>query len=163
MVLTSSFCSSLSIVIVSIISLFLLESLLFNNNSNSNSFYISPTAHYTGYTWVKNGLSDNRLATAKGYYLFLSLEPFMILGRWFKTATLEDMLLTRHQLLDKKLDDAIKSGRVTQIIEVAAGLSPRGLRFTKKYGDKIKYIEADLPDMVKLKKSLISFDPSSTP
>lgn len=161
MVLSLSFCTSLLIFLVSTISLFLLEGLLFNNNSNSNSSLISPTAHYTGYTWVRNGLSDNRLATDKGYYLFYSLEPFMILGRWFKAATLEDMLLTRHQLLDKKLEDAIESGRVTQIIEVAAGLSPRGLRFAKKYGDRIKYIEADLPAMVKLKKSLISFDLSN--
>jgi O-methyltransferase involved in polyketide biosynthesis len=69
-------------------------------------------------------------------------------------ATVEQFLLARHSLIDLRLKEAVDSGKVTQIIEIAAGLSPRGVRFKKLYGNKVKYIEADLPDMALLKESI---------
>ena len=55
------------------------------------------------------------------------------------------MLLARHHLIDHRLHAAIESGRVGQVIEVAAGLSPRGWRFASRYGSRLTYLEADLP------------------
>lgn len=126
-----------------------------------NSAAISPTAHYTGHVWIRNNLSDSRLETTMGYVLYHLLAPLMMLSKALKSGTLEEMLLTRHQLLDLKLDEGIQSGEITQVIEVAAGLSSRGARFSKRYGDKIIYIEADLPDMVELKRNLISYHPGN--
>lgn len=122
---------------------------------------ISPTAHYTGYVWVKNGLSDPRLLTPKGKFLFHVLEPLMALSRLRNGPTAEEFLLARHQLIDYQLEQLVDNDKVTQIIELGAGLSPRGLRFRKKYGDKLIYIEADLPEMSRLKQNLIrsSLDP----
>ncbi len=121
----------------------------------SNSTKISPTAHYTGYIWFKNGLSDARLRTTQGAVLYKLLQPLMKYSSARKGPVLEDFLMARHQLIDFHLQEAIESGTITQIIEIAAGLSPRGLRFAKKYGDKITYIEADLESMAKQKKQLI--------
>eukprot|EP01038_Epipyxis_sp_PR26KG_P008101 gene8101-10972_t len=150
------FVAGFAVAILACVVYLVVQNRSFDKNAK-NSSLISPTAHYTGYIWFRNGLSDPRLETKLGPVLYHSLEPLMQIRKYFKVGTLEETLLTRHQLLDFKLDDAIKSGKVTQIIEVAAGLSSRGLRFAKKYGNKIKYIEADLPDMVALKKSLIEY------
>src|SRR5581483_10155841 len=46
---------------------------------------VSPTAHYTGYVWARNGLSHPELRTLEGRVLFESLRPVMtanaLLGR----------------------------------------------------------------------------------
>lgn len=125
------------------------------SDSANKSAKISPTAHYTGYIWLRNGLSDPRLRTSQGLVLYNLLQPLMKFSSITKGPVLEDFLMARHQLIDLRLEEAIDSGAVTQIIEIAAGLSPRGLRFAKKYGNKITYIEADLPSMAKQKKQLI--------
>ena len=41
------------------------------------------------------------------------------------------------------------------MIEIAAGMSGRGLRMAEKYGDRITYIETDLPEMAALKRSML--------
>ncbi len=125
------------------------------SNSASKSAKISPTAHYTGYIWLKNGLSDPGLRTTQGLILYKLLQPLMKYSARRKGPVLEDFLMARHLLIDNRLEEAIDSGAITQIIEIAAGLSPRGLRFAKKYGNKITYIEADLESMAKQKKQLI--------
>lgn len=125
------------------------------SDSANKSAKISPTAHYTGYIWLRNGLSDPRLRTRQGVILYKLLQPLMKFSSSRKGPVLEDFLMARHQLIDLRLQEAIDSGAVTQIIEIAAGLSPRGLRFAKKYGSKITYIEADLPSMANRKKQLI--------
>ncbi len=108
---------------------------------------ISPTAHYTGYTWARNGLSDPALATLEGRVLFESMKPLMTVMGVLGLPTLEPYLLARHRKIDEQLGRAIDAGTVTQVIEIAAGMSGRGLRFTRRYGDQITYIEADLPAM----------------
>lgn len=125
-------------------------------SSSKESAKISPTAHYTGYIWLKYGLSDERLRTHLGPVLYTLLQPMM----WYSSSlrrgpVLKDFLLARHKLMDYRLEEEIQSGRVTQVIEIAAGMSPRGLRFAKKYGDKITYIEGDLEGMVNRKRAAI--------
>jgi O-methyltransferase involved in polyketide biosynthesis len=45
---------------------------------------------------------------------------------------------------------------VSQVIEVACGLSPRGYRFARAHGDAITYVEADLPAMAAKKRELLT-------
>ena len=116
---------------------------------------ISPTAHYTSYVWGRNQMSDKRLQTHRGFILYYLLEPLMRFSKYFGEATIEEVLLARHTFIDDYLDDLLTNGKVTQVVEIAAGLSPRGLKFIRKYGDKIRYVEADLTDMAILKRSLI--------
>ena len=44
--------------------------------------------------------------------------------------------------IDTLLESAIEDCGVSQVIEVAAGLSPRGWRFARRNGDRLDYIEA---------------------
>lgn len=116
---------------------------------------ISPTAHYTGQVWVRNGLADKGFDTWQGRVLYQALRPTLAIYGLSGGPSLESVLLARHQIIDHLLEQAIDEGRVSQVIEVAAGLSPRGWRFKKKYGDAVTYLEADLPDMAAAKRSLL--------
>jgi O-methyltransferase involved in polyketide biosynthesis len=117
---------------------------------------ISPTGHYTGYAWVHAGLSDEALATTTGRLFYDSLRlPMAVAGR-MGLPTLDGLLLGRHLVIDELLAAAIDDGRISQVIEVACGLSPRGLTFSRRYGDRLTYIEADLPDMAATKSRLLA-------
>jgi O-methyltransferase involved in polyketide biosynthesis len=116
---------------------------------------ISPTAHYTGYVWARNGLSHPELASTEGRLLYESLRAPMIASRLLGGPTLEDYLLARHGAIDALLEVAIEEGGVTQVIELAAGLSPRGWRFSRRYGASLTYIEADLPAMAERKRAAL--------
>jgi O-methyltransferase involved in polyketide biosynthesis len=75
---------------------------------------------------------------------------------WLGGNSLERYLLARHRSIDRLLEQAIESGRVSQVIEVAAGLSGRGWRFSSRYGERIEYVEADLPAMAERKRSALA-------
>ena len=102
--------------------------------------------------WARNGLSHPELGTAEGRILFDSLQPAMLVSRAAGGATLEAYLLARHRAIDALLERAIERGEVSQVIEVACGLSPRGWRFAQRYGDRLVYVEADLPEMAARKR-----------
>jgi O-methyltransferase involved in polyketide biosynthesis len=102
--------------------------------------------------WSRNGLSHPALTTNEGRLLFSSLEPVMLASRTVGGPSLEPYLLARHRAIDARLEAAIEADQVTQVIEVAAGLSPRGWRFAQRYGDRVTYIEADLPAMAARKR-----------
>ncbi len=121
----------------------------------SSSGRISPTAHYTGYVWARNGLSDPELETVEGRILFESLRAPMIVSAVLGSGTLEAYLMARHRAIDALLEQAIAAGRVAQVIEVASGLSPRGLRFSRRHGEQLTYVEADLPGMVERKREAL--------
>jgi O-methyltransferase involved in polyketide biosynthesis len=118
----------------------------------SPSETISPTAHYTGYVWARNGLSHPGLETLEGRVMFESLRPINAVSTTLGGPSLESYLLARHRAIDALLDKAIDEHGVTQVIEVAAGMSPRGWRFTQRYGDRLTYIEADLAGMTARKR-----------
>ncbi len=84
--------------------------------------------------------------------LYESLRPWMITSRALGGMGLEHYLLTRHRAIDALLERAIEQHGITQVVEVACGLSPRGWRFAQRYGDRITYIEADLPAMAERKR-----------
>ncbi len=124
-----------------------------NKNQNKSISRTSFTAHYTGYTWYANGLSHKAFSTGTGCCLYYYLKPFMWMAqKVFRISGMEISLLHRHLIIDHLLEKAIDDG-VTQVIEIACGLSPRGYRFMNndKYRE-ITYIEADLPGIVKLKR-----------
>jgi O-methyltransferase involved in polyketide biosynthesis len=118
----------------------------------SPSEAISPTAHYTGYVWGRNGLSHPALQTLEGRVLYESLRPAMAANELLGRGTLEAYLLARHRAIDALLERAIDERGVSQVIEVAAGLSPRGWRFSERYGERLTYVEADLPGMAARKR-----------
>jgi len=116
---------------------------------------ISPTAHYTGYVWYRAGLSNPALRTRKGTIFFHTLQPFNQAYLKLRGGpTLEGFLLQRHLIIDHLLERAIEDGTISQVVEVAAGLSPRGLRMTRKYPD-LTYVEGDLPEMAALKRQVL--------
>jgi O-methyltransferase involved in polyketide biosynthesis len=123
---------------------------------------ISPTAHYTGQVWTRNALSHSALSTLEGRALFAALEPAMMLNRAVGGPTLEGQLLARHRALDSLLERAIEEEGVSQVVEVACGMSPRGWRFCDRYGDRLTYVEADLPAMaLRKRRALERIGPAS--
>jgi O-methyltransferase involved in polyketide biosynthesis len=116
---------------------------------------ISPTAHYTGETWVRNGLSRPELATWQGRLFYDALALPNAVSRRLGGPSLEGLLLARHRIIDALLEDLIEGG-VAQVIEAACGMSPRGWRFAERYGDALTYIEADLPPMARRKREALA-------
>jgi len=116
---------------------------------------ISPTAHYTGYVWARNGLSHPELESREGRILYEALRPMMGVNAALGRGTLEAYLLARHRAIDALLERAVEQRGVAAVIEVAAGLSPRGWRFTQRYGERLTYVEADLPGMAERKRQAL--------
>lgn len=118
---------------------------------------ISPTAHYTSYVWFKHGLSHEALTSSLGHVLYRTLQPMNFAHfHLSRAANLEMMLLARHRVIDHLLEREIAAGRVRQVIEIAAGLSPRGYRFARRHaGVGLRYIEGDLPEMAGHKRAAL--------
>ncbi|HET9593192.1 MAG TPA: class I SAM-dependent methyltransferase [Solirubrobacterales bacterium] len=123
--------------------------------SEGSTGSISPTAHYTGETWVRNGLSHPRLATWQGRLFHATMALPNAVGRKLGAPSLDGILLARHRIIDSLLEQQIEGG-ATQVIEAACGMSPRGWRFSERYGDAITYVEADLPPMAHRKREALA-------
>lgn len=116
---------------------------------------ISPTALYTGQVWRAHGLGDPALGSLAGRVAYAATRaasrPVELAGG----PTLTQLLLARHRLIDHLLQTAVESGEVGQVVELAAGLSPRGLRLRRAYPE-LTYVEVDLPDMATRKRRALS-------
>jgi len=123
--------------------------------SEGSTGSISPTAHYTGETWVRNGLSHPRLATWQGRLLHGTMAAPNAISRRLGGPTLDGLLLARHRIIDALLEQLIEDG-ATQVIEAACGMSPRGWRFSERYGEALTYVEADLPPMAARKREALA-------
>jgi O-methyltransferase involved in polyketide biosynthesis len=117
--------------------------------------HVSLTAHYTGTIWLRHGLSSDAFATPEGRRLDALMRPITLASRALGGPSLEGVLLARHRLIDHRLSEAITDGRVGQVLEIAAGLSPRGWRFSREHPG-LTYIEADLPDMAARKREVLA-------
>ncbi|MEZ4268494.1 MAG: class I SAM-dependent methyltransferase, partial [Myxococcota bacterium] len=119
---------------------------------------VSPTAHYTGFVWYRHGMSNAALASRRGRIFHAALwAPETLSRRLLGGPSLEALLLRRHRVIDHLLTRAIESGEVGQVLEIAAGLSPRGLRLLERYGPLgLRYIEADLPAMAARKHQTLA-------
>ena len=93
---------------------------------------ISPTAHYTGEVWRRAGLSHPWLGTCEGRVMVEALHPLMAASGALGGPSLESYLLARHRAIDALLIDAVEHHGVTQVIEIAAGMSARGWRFANR-------------------------------
>lgn len=123
--------------------------------------HISFTAHYTGYIWYLLGISHERFATSKGKHLATLLYPFETLTEKFVGHSVRSTLKLRHRLIDQRLEQLITQHPDLQVVEIAAGLSPRGWRFRQKY-PAISYIEVDLPAMAAIKREALKpIDPDA--
>ncbi len=120
--------------------------------SSARSEKVSPTAYATGYLWYRLGLSHPAMATPQGKRLD---RPFRLLMKTLGGSTFETLMLARHKGIDGLLTRAIEAGKVSQVIEIAAGLSGRGIRMMQRYGDRLTYVETDLPHMAALKRRLL--------
>lgn len=116
---------------------------------------VTPTAHYTGQVWARNGLSHPELQTREGRILFEAVRPITVASHALGGPTLEPYLLARHKAIDLLLEREIEAGTVSQVIEVAAGLSARGWRMRQRFGDRITYLETDLPAMAARKRAAL--------
>jgi O-methyltransferase involved in polyketide biosynthesis len=123
--------------------------------SGKGSGAVSPTAHYTGEAWVRNGLSHPELATWQGRAFHRALALPIAASRTLGGPTLEGLLLARHRIIDSILDGLIGGG-ASQVVEVACGMSPRGWRFSERYGERLTYVEADLPAMARRKRDALA-------
>jgi O-methyltransferase involved in polyketide biosynthesis len=117
---------------------------------------ISPTAHYTGYVWYAHGHSHDAFVTRTGRFMYRALRSANVLAQRLGMPSLDGMLLARHRLIDLRLEQAIEAGEIQQVIEIAAGLSPRGWRFATRYADRLTYVEADLPGMLAHKRRILA-------
>lgn len=122
----------------------------------SHSERISPTAYATGYYWYARGMSHQAFATPQGRRTLQAFRPLMLGLEAIGGLSLDATLMARHRGIDEKLDAAIRSGAVSQVIEIAAGLSPRGWRFAQRYGSRITYLDTDLPAMAATKSELLA-------
>ncbi len=116
-----------------------------------NAQRVSPTAYATGNFWVRHGMSHPALWTPQGAWLDRGFSAFIRATRLASGVSLEALMVARHVGIDACLEAAIADGRVTQVIELAAGLSGRGIRFAQRHGARLTYVETDLPDMAALK------------
>jgi O-methyltransferase involved in polyketide biosynthesis len=126
------------------------------NLSTVKSERISPTAYITGYFWYSQGMAHEALATRQGRLLHYLFRPLIVGTRVVGGMSMDALMLARHRGIDDVLARAIEDGRVRQVIEIAAGLSPRGWDFMRRYGDRLTYVETDLPQMAALKRGLLA-------
>ncbi|AXS82412.1 class I SAM-dependent methyltransferase [Marinobacter sp. Arc7-DN-1] len=112
----------------------------------TDSSGISFTALYTGAVWHRHGLSDDTLATGKGRWLYRLMTPFEAVSKAAVGGNIRTFLLQRHLIIDHLIDRAITERGITQVLEIACGMSPRGIRLRHRH-PLIHMVEADLPDM----------------
>lgn len=122
---------------------------------SAKSEQVSPTAYATGYFWYRHGMSHPALATPQGLRLDRGFRLLIGAAKALSGISLEALMLARHRGIDALLTQAIEDGRVSQVIEIAAGLSPRGWAFSNRYGKKLSYLETDLPQMAATKRRLL--------
>lgn len=116
---------------------------------------VSPTAFATGMVWERAGLSLPGWVPDEGKTVD---RLFQTLARGVQRTTgfsFNSWLLARHYAIDEAIDEAVQAGRVHTVIELAAGFSGRGLRMCLRHPE-LRYIETDLPHMVRLKRTRIA-------
>jgi O-methyltransferase involved in polyketide biosynthesis len=123
------------------------------SNSAQSTERVSPTAYATGYLWYRLGFSHPAMATPQGKRLD---RYFSVLMKVLGGNVFQNLMIARHKGIDGLLERAIEDGRIGQVVEIAAGLSGRGIRMMQKYGDRLTYIETDLPHMATLKRGLLA-------
>jgi O-methyltransferase involved in polyketide biosynthesis len=129
----------------------------------ADSEKVSPTAYATGYFWYRHGLSHKGFLIPEGRRMDRRFRVLMGIVKVVSGVSIEALMLARHKGIDALLARHVESGKVTQVIELAAGLSPRGWRFMQRYPERLTYLETDLPHMAELKARLLAGIKPPTP
>lgn len=113
---------------------------------------ISITALYTSGVWSWAGFSGAELLASKdGRRLFKLVNAVLGVGRLFRrrSPALRYTLLHRHAIIDH----LVSASGPKQVLEVAAGLSRRGVAFSAD--PALSYVEVDLAAVVATKRALL--------
>lgn len=113
---------------------------------------VSPTAFATGMVWERAGLSPPGWVPDEGKPVDRLFQTLARSAHWTTGFSFNSWLLARHHAIDDAVEQAIKQGHVHTVIELAAGFSGRGLRLCQRH-PTLRYIETDLPHMVRLKRT----------
>lgn len=116
---------------------------------------ISFTALYTGAVWQRHGLSEEGLIPASGQALYSLLTPFEGISRVIAGGSVRTFLLQRHLIIDQLIAEAVEQDGIGQVLEIACGLSPRGIRLRRQF-PHLKIVEADLPAMATRKAAFLA-------
>lgn len=113
---------------------------------------LSVTALYTAQTWAWGGLEGAELlASPEGQRVFDGTNFALAVARPFQSdaRSLKHALVHRHTLIDA----LARRSDARQILEVAAGLSRRGVAFSSD--PELSYVEVDLDHVVAHKRKLL--------
>lgn len=116
----------------------------------TDSSGISFTALYTGAVWHRFGLSDDALTTRQGDLLYHLMTPFEVASKAIVGGNIRTFLLQRHLIIDELIERAVTERGITRVLEVACGMSPRGIRLRQRH-PHLHMVEADLPGMASRK------------
>jgi O-methyltransferase involved in polyketide biosynthesis len=121
---------------------------------------LSVTALYTSAAWAWGELPNARLlASVEATRVFKVVNVALTVARLFFTRlpSLAHSLLHRHTMIDHLL----AASGATRVIELACGLSRRGVTFSGDPG--VTYVEVDLPHVVEKKRALLARDALARP
>lgn len=107
-------------------------------------------AYFTSHAWVEARFDYAHLfETRRGRFMFKALEPLLLLLGFLGPAVRlhNEYLFVRHFAHEARL----RQTGPGCIVEIGAGLSPRGVAFATTDPD-LRYIEVDLPNMVAAKR-----------
>jgi O-methyltransferase involved in polyketide biosynthesis len=114
---------------------------------------LSPTAYFTAGAWASEGFPNADLFdTTLGRALYGS-SHWLLERLGARAPSLpwhEQFLLIRHYAFETRL----LAMEPTYVLEVGAGLSPRGITFARAW-PQATYVEVDLPHMVRRKRRLL--------
>lgn len=122
------------------------------NPTEKASGDLSVTALYTAETWAWGGLSGAELLTSEdSKRVFGATNAALgVAGLFRKDPSLRHGLVQRHAMIDHLLCEA----GARRVIELAAGLSRRGVAFSAD--PALHYTEVDLPAVIEKKRALLA-------
>ena len=120
---------------------------------------LSVTAKYTAHCWRFGKFERAELLdTHEAKLLFDMTNAALDLTSRKTTPSLPHSLVQRHAIIDKLLADWLREeGERGQVLELAAGFSARGVRFSAN--PEVDYTEVDLPAVLGRKRELLARAP----
>jgi O-methyltransferase involved in polyketide biosynthesis len=118
---------------------------------------LAVTALYTAGTWAWAGIEGAELLDhADSRRVFGATNAALAVARALTPGlrSLRHSLVHRHTMIDHLL----RASGARQVVELAAGLSPRGARFTRD--PTLRYVEVDLPHVIARKIALLERTPA---
>src|SRR5690554_183585 len=98
--------------------------------TSTDTSRISISAHYTGYVWYKNGLSDPRYVTPLGRLSNVLFSPVNGLLKVMAGAHIDTFLLQRHLMLDHLLCQLIENEGGEQVDRKSTRLNSSHVRIS---------------------------------